>query len=98
MKYIYTTVICCLFSVAVIAGQDEYDDCILKYLKGAKIDVATHLIMQACKENYKSTAFTSERKKAFNQCILENLAGVESVPAAMEIKAVCDRKSRKGIK
>ena len=85
-----------LFSTSVSAGQEEYDECILKYLKGAQIDVATHMIMQACRENYKSPAFTSERKKAFNECLLENLVGIESVPAAMEIKAACDRKSKRG--
>lgn len=98
MKLLSITTALFLFSMSVYAGQEEYDECILKYLKSAKIDVVTHLIMQACQENYKSPAFTSERKKSYNQCILENLAGVESVPAAMEIKAVCDRKSRQGIK
>lgn len=98
MKYLYITALFYLFAVSVNADQEQYDECILKYLKGAKIDVVTHLVMQACQENYMSPAFTSERKKAYNQCILENLAGVESVPAAMEIRAVCERKSREGIK
>ena len=80
------------FSLSVTAGQDEYDECILKHLKGAKIDVVTHLVMQACKENYKSPSFTNEKKKSFNECLLEHLPGVESVPAAMEIKDVCHRK------
>ena len=83
-----------VFSLSVTAGQDEYDECILKHLKGAKIDVVSHLVMQACRENYKSPSFTSSKKKAFNECLLEHLPGVESVPAAMEIKDVCHRKSK----
>jgi hypothetical protein len=94
MKYIIGMTLLVLFSVPVIAGQEEYDDCILKYLKGAKIDVVTHLVKQACQENYKSPSFTSDKKKLFNQCILENLTGIESVPAAMEIKEVCNRKAK----
>jgi len=95
MKSILSVIVLVLFSSSAIAGQEEYDECILKYMKGAKIDVATHLIMQACKENYKSPSFTSYKKKAFNKCILENLVGIESVPAAMEIKEVCNRKAKR---
>ena len=82
------------YSLSAIAGQNEYDECILKHLKGAKIDVVSHLVMQACRDNYKSPSFTNEKKKAFNECLLEHLPGVESVPAAMEIKDVCNRKSK----
>ena len=95
MKYSIVAIALFILPVLAIAGQDEYDDCILKNLKEVKLDVVTHLIMQACRENYKSPSFTSEKKKAFNQCLLKNLPGIESVPAAMEIKEVCYRKSRK---
>lgn len=98
MKTISMMIVLLMFSASVFAGQDEYDECILKYLKGAKLDVATHLIMQACKENYQSPSFTSEKKKKYNECLLENLRGIESVPAVMEIKGVCDRKAKKGEK
>lgn len=98
MKTIFSIIIFVLFSASATAGQEEYDECILKYLKGAKIDVATHLIRQACQENYKSPSFTNDKKKAFNKCLLENLVGIESVPAAMEIKDVCNRKAKRGEK
>ena len=94
MKYLFLTIIISMASVTANAGQDEYDKCILKHLKGVKLDVATHLIIQACQENYKTPGFTSEKKKRFNNCILENMAGVESLPAAMEIKSVCHRLSK----
>ena len=84
-----------LVSLPVMAGQNEYDDCILKYLKGAKIDVVSQMVMQACKENYKSPAFTNDKKKKYNECLLEHLTGIESVPAAMEIKDVCYRVSNR---
>lgn len=95
MKNSLSMIVFIIFSASAIAGQEEYDECILKYLKGAKIDVATHLITQACKENYKSPSFTSDKKKATNKCILENLVGIESIPAAMEIKEVCNRKAKR---
>ena len=79
-------------STSTIAGQAEYDDCILEYLKGAKLDVATHLIKQACDENYKNTSFTSAEQKAYNNCLLEHLPGVESLQAVMNIKSACSNK------
>jgi len=81
-----------LISTLSVAGQSEYDDCILKYLKGAKLDIAAHTIKQACIENYRNPGFTSKKKRAYNACILENLPGIESLQAVMEIKSACKRK------
>jgi hypothetical protein len=95
MKFILITSLSFLFFLSASAGQEEYDACILKHMKQVKIDVVAHLVQQACKENYKSAAFTSEKKKIFNECILENLEEVESIPAAMEIKDACNRKANR---
>jgi hypothetical protein len=76
------------------AGQAEYDDCLLKHLKNAKHDVATHLIRQACYGNYYKPSFTSDKRRAYNDCLLDHLVGVESFDAVMEISAACDRKTR----
>lgn len=91
----------CIIVIAIMfmsftsfAGQNEYDQCVLKYLKGTKNDVVTQMIQQACQENYMSPDFTSDRKKAYNNCLLENLPGTESVSAAMEIRNACDRISK----
>ena len=81
-------------STPTIAGQAEHDECLLEHLKGAKLDVATHLIRQACDENYKNPSFTSDKKRAYNNCILEHLVGIESIQAVMDIKAVCGRKHK----
>ena len=82
-------------SPATIAGQTEYDDCILEHLKGAKLDEATHLIKRACDENYRNSGFTSDKTRNYNNCLLEHLVGVESVRAMLEIKTVCDRKHQR---
>ena len=74
------------------AGQSEYDDCLLKHLKNAKQDVATHLIRQACYENYMNPTFTPDKRKAYNNCLLTHLVGVESFDAVMEISSACGRK------
>ena len=79
-------------SITSIAGQEEYDDCILKHLKGAKLDVAASLIKQACEENYRNPSFTSDKRRAYNRCLLDHLSGVESLQATMEIKSACNRK------
>ena len=81
-----------LISKPAFAGQVEFDDCMLKYLKNAKLDIATDAIKQACQENYKNPTFTAEKKRVYNDCLLEHLVGVESLHAVMEIKSACGRK------
>lgn len=72
------------------AGQVEYDNCILKNLKGAKLDLATNFIKQACKENFKNSSFISKNRKKYNNCLLENLIGIESMQAVLAIKSACE--------
>ena len=74
------------------AGQDEYNDCLLQHLKGAKHDAAADMIRQACYENYIGPFYPSERVKKYNECLLEHLVGVESFHAAMEIRNACGSK------
>lgn len=76
------------------AGQLEYDDCLLKYLKGAKLDVATNYIRMACDENFKNPSFVSSKRKAYNGCLLENLVDVESLQAVMAISNACASKNK----
>lgn len=84
-----------VFSYSLHAGQVEFDDCILKHLKNSKLDVATHFIRQACYENYKKNpGFVNAKRRAYNNCLLENMVGVESFEAVMEINNACSRKHR----
>ena len=79
-------------SMMTTAGQAEYDNCILAHLKGAKVDVATHLIKQACSQNYKTKGLGSASQRAYNDCLLQHLPGTENVQAVMEIKSACASK------
>lgn len=94
MQYLkmFIFIIFILSSASVFAGQKEYDDCMLKHLKSAKVDVATHAIKQACYENYKKLSFTSKKQRAYNDCLLKHLPGVESLQAVIEIRSACDSK------
>lgn len=94
MKHPRTIIIIFFLAISAsgFAGQMEYDDCILKYLKNAKLDIATHIIKQACEENEKNPSFTSDKRRAYNNCLLEHLVGVESLQATMDITAACGSK------
>lgn len=94
MRYLYSIIILVSLTVFSLcyAGQAEHDDCILKYLKGAKLDVATDYIRIACEENSRSSGFISGKRKAYNNCLLENLVGVESFHAVMAISNACASK------
>jgi len=96
MRYLYLSFVVygLALSTASYAGQNEYNDCILKYLKGAKLDVATNYIRMACKENSKKSSFISKNRRAYNGCLLEHLAGVESLQAVMEISNACGSKHK----
>jgi len=81
-----------LLSTTAVAGQDEYNDCILEYLKGAKLDVATDMIRNACYENYMGPFFPNDKRRRYNECLLEHLVAVESFRAVMEIRSACGGK------
>ena len=93
MKHLFVIIIFAflLTPSMIFAGQDEYDDCLLKHLINAKVDSATQIMKRACEENYKFTVLP-ENKRKVNQCLLEYLPGVESGDAAIEIQKVCERK------
>ena len=74
------------------AGQNEYNDCLLKHLINAKVDLATQIMKRACRENFKDFNIVLERRKEYNECLLEYLPGVESSDAVIEIQEVCKRK------
>ena len=97
MKYIFVifAFIISLIASEVFAGQDEqdeYDDCLLKHLVNAKIDTATQIMKRACKENFRDITILSDNRRAYNECLLEYLSGVESGDAVIEIQEVCKRK------
>jgi len=94
MKHSLIIIAVFLFAISTptVAGQLEYDNCILKSLKGAKLDLSTQLIKQACKESHKNPNATSAKKSAYNKCILKHLIGVESFQAVMEIRSSCSSK------
>lgn len=79
-------------ATASVLEYPEYDACLLQYLSGAKLDFASLLIRQACDENYRDPAFTSDQEQAYNQCLLDYLQGVESLNAALEIQGACERR------
>jgi hypothetical protein len=76
----------------IYAGQNEYDDCLLRHLVNAKVDVATQIMKRACKENFKDFSIALETRKEYNECLLKYLPGVESDDAVIEIQEVCKRK------
>ncbi len=79
-------------ALASVFEDPKYDNCLLRHLTGAKLDFASVLIRQACDENYRDAAFTSDQEKAYNECLLDHLQGVESLNAALQIQAACDRR------
>ena len=92
MKTILLTVAFLGLSSSVFADQGKYDDCLLKHLKNAKLDIAAHTIRMACDENYRNSSFTSKERRAFNECLLKHLPGVESVQAVIGLKSACQSK------
>lgn len=83
-----------LGSVAQARPNPEYDDCLLQHLKNAHLDVATQMITQACYQNFVDDNFMGKRELKRNECLLENLPGIESIEAVARVTEVCDRKSK----
>jgi hypothetical protein len=94
MKRIFAILIIlsCISSSSIYAGTEEYDDCLLVHLKGAKLDAAADLVKQACQGLYKQPGVLLEDRRLFLNCLLEHLVGVESVLAVNDIHLACGRK------
>jgi len=83
-----------LSGMAQARTNPEYDDCLLQHLKNARLDFATQMITQACYQNYVDDNFMSKRELKRNDCLLENLPGIESLDAVARVTEVCERKSK----
>jgi hypothetical protein len=90
--FISLIIVSCIYSSLVHAGAEEYDDCLLDHLKGAKLDSAVTLVKQACQGLYKQPGILLEERRLFLNCLLEHLVGVESVQAIDDIHLACGRK------
>ncbi len=94
MRYIFVIIVFAISLTVnpIYAGQEEYDDCLLEHLKNAKLDSSTQLIKGACREIHKDPGTLSDRRHAYNECLLGYLPGIESGDAVLEIQNVCKRK------
>ncbi|MDF5996929.1 hypothetical protein P4200_30530 [Pseudomonas aeruginosa] len=80
--------------LSALADDKDYDQCILDYQRTAKSGVAVHFITQACDKLYNDGSFLLSREKAYYECLLENLPGVENNLAAQKIRSACESKSQ----
>ncbi len=97
MRYIFVIIVFAISLTAspIYAGpedQEQYDDCILEHLKNAKLDLATQLIKEACREIHKNPGLLSHKRRDYNECLLEYLPGIQSGDAVLEIQSACKRK------
>ena len=60
------------------------------------MDAASRFIAEACEENYGSEISTgvTTKERRYNQCLLDNMVGVESVDAVIRIRRACEKKYR----
>jgi len=91
MKFFFVIIIICCSSIpaSAVADREGFDLCILGHLQGAKLDMATHYIRQACFDIYEKKG-KPRRNLEYNICLLENLIGVESSKAVIEINTACN--------
>jgi len=66
MKHLFVIIIFAISFTAnpIHAGQNEYDDCLLKHLTNAKVDSATQIMKKACKENYDYTVLPENKRNS----------------------------------
>lgn len=100
LKAVPAVMIGLVFGILAFSGvvqarpNPEYDDCLLQHLKNARLDVAVQMITQACHDNYVDSNFMKKRELKRNDCLLENLPGIESIEAIARVAEVCERKSK----
>lgn len=79
---------------AVAFDSQQYDECVLQYLRNAKSGQASDMIVNACRKLYKEAAFLQNAERTYQACLLQNLPGVENDQAAQYIAAACQRRSQ----
>lgn len=82
-----------LCPLAFATERDDYHRCILQYQRLAKEGQAVFLIEQACNKLFNEGAFLLRKEKAYYQCLLDNLPGVENAFAVQKIRSVCNELS-----
>lgn len=80
-------------SNVTFAGQ-QYDQCVMQSLRGARNNNATALLTDACDKLYNNGSLLAPRDRNYYGCILQNLPGVEANLAAQQIAAACRRQNR----
>ncbi|MDY6941723.1 MAG: VF_A0006 family four-cysteine protein [Pseudomonadota bacterium] len=89
-----TTLLGGVISPASADPRQGYDECVLQHLADAKLDLASQLIIQACRENYGSGQNVPPKRRAYNECLLTHLPGVLSPRAVIEIRDACQNRNR----
>ncbi|PFH10834.1 hypothetical protein BCF11_3267 [Collimonas sp. PA-H2] len=79
---------------AMAFDSQQYDECVLQYLRNAKSGQASDMIVNACRKLYKEGAFLQSAERTYQACLLQNLPGVENDQAAQYIAAACQRRSQ----
>ena len=83
-----------VMSLPALADRSDYHDCLLHNLQRTKLDEVTVVVKKACRENYLGPTTAQGEVRAYNECLLQYLEGVESLGAALDIQATCLEKHR----
>jgi len=85
------SVVLIYFSQGASAAASTKDDCIARYQKKAKCQVATYIISETCKCKFDSTCRYPNSKAI--ECILENIGDVQDNSAAYLMRNSCIQKN-----
>jgi uncharacterized membrane protein len=88
---LFFSVVLLYFSQGAPAAASTKDDCIARYLKKAKCQVATYIISETCKCKFDSNCRYPNSKAI--ECILENIGDVQDNSAAYLMRNSCIQKN-----
>ncbi|WP_205631655.1 VF_A0006 family four-cysteine protein [Collimonas pratensis] len=92
--YVFLAMMAFSAAPAMAFDSQQYDECVLQYLRNAKSGQASDMIVNACRKLYKEGAFLQSDERTYQACLLQNLPGVENDQAAQYIAAACQRRSQ----
>jgi len=88
---LFFSVVLIYFSPGASAAASTKDDCIARYQKKAKCQVATYIISETCKCKFDSNCRYPNSKAI--ECILENIGDVQDNSAAYLMRNSCIQKN-----
>ncbi len=92
-KFFISITAALMISTSTYGNSPEYDQCLMRALKGDHSSQVSMVITDACKKIHVDGALLLPRERNYYACLVQNLVDVRHDLAAQQIDQVCLRQN-----